>query len=69
MTAKAGEGDRLFGSITSQDIAEALEARGHTVDRRKIELEYPIKELGEHHVPIRLHAEVVPSITVTVVPE
>jgi large subunit ribosomal protein L9 len=39
------------------------------VDRRKIELESPIKELGEHHVPIRLHAEVVPSITVTVVPE
>jgi large subunit ribosomal protein L9 len=69
MTAKAGEGDRLFGSITSQDIAEALEARGHSVDRRKIELESPIKELGEHHVPIRLHAEVVPSITVTVVPE
>lgn len=69
LTAKAGEGDRLFGSITTQDIAEALEARGYTVDRRKIELEHPIKELGEHHVPIRLHAEVIPSITVTVVPE
>lgn len=69
MTAKAGEGDRLFGSITSQDVAEALEARGHTVDRRKIELEHPIKQLGEHKVPIRLHPEVIPSITVTVVPE
>lgn len=69
LAAKAGEGDRLFGSITAQDIAEALAREGHPVDRRKIELEHPIKQLGEHEVTIRLHAEVHASVRVTVVPE
>ena len=69
LTRKAGEGDRLFGSITAQDLAEALAAQGHTVDRRRIELEHPIKSLGEHSVPIRLHHEVTASVRVTVVAE
>lgn len=67
--AKAGEGDRLFGSITTQDIADQLAKAGHPVDKRKIELEHPIKQLGEHQVPVRLHADVHASIRVTVVPE
>jgi len=66
---KAGEGDRLFGSITSQDIADALAEAGHTVDKRKIELDQPLKNLGDHTVTIRLHPEVHADITVTVTPE
>ena len=50
LTAKAGDGDRLFGSITAQDLADALAARGHQVDKRKIELDQPIKVLGFHAV-------------------
>jgi len=69
LVRKAGEGDRLFGSITSQDIAEALEAAGHAVDRRKIELESPLKSLGEHRVPIKLHPDVVAEVRVTVAAE
>ena len=65
--AKAGEGDRLFGSITAQDIADELEKAGHSVDKRKIELEHPIKQLGEHSVPVRLHSEVHASVRVMVV--
>ena len=66
---KAGEEGRLFGSITSQDIAEALAAQGHDVDRRRIDLEHPIKALGEHTVEIRLHTDVIAAIRVSVVPE
>lgn len=69
LTAKAGEEGRLFGSITSQDVADALAARGHPVDRRRIELEHPIKQLGTHTVPVRLHPEVHAEIQVTVVAE
>jgi large subunit ribosomal protein L9 len=65
--AKAGEGDRLFGSITSGDIAEALaHDKRITVDKRKIELDSPIKELGERQVSIRLHPEVTAQVTVVV---
>lgn len=64
--AKAGEGNRLFGSITTQDIADGLKARGVIVDRRKIELDHPIKELGTHTVAIRLHPEVHAEIQVVV---
>lgn len=67
--AKAGEGDRLFGSVTGQDIADALERAGHPIDKRKIELPHPIKQLGEHLVPVRLHSEVQAVVRVTVVPE
>ncbi len=64
---KAGENDRLFGAITAGDIAEAL-ANEHqiTIDKRKIELETPIKELGEHRVPIKLHPEVSTAVNVSV---
>jgi len=69
VAAKAGEGDRLFGSVTAQDIADALERAGHPIDKRKIELAHPIKQLGEHTVPVRLHSEVQAAVRVTVVPE
>jgi large subunit ribosomal protein L9 len=69
LTAKAGEGDRLFGSITAQDIAEAVAAKGHQLDKRRIELEHPIKSLGTHTVPVRLTSDVHADLTVTVVPE
>ena len=64
---KAGESDRLFGAITASDIAEALQ-RDHqiTVDRRKIELEHPIKDLGEHRVEIKLHPDVSARVSVLV---
>jgi len=55
---KAGEGDRLFGSIGSADIAAGLAEQGLTVDKRVIELEEPIKMIGVYQVPIRLHSEV-----------
>ena len=66
---KAGENDQLFGSVTSKDIAEALEKQGYTIDRRKIELDEPIKTLGEFKVTLRLHREVPAEITVHVVKE
>jgi len=66
---KAGEGDKLFGSVTASDIAERLEAEGVKVDRKHIELEEPIKALGVYKVPVRLHADVKPEIRVWVVKE
>jgi large subunit ribosomal protein L9 len=68
-TAKTGDGDRLFGSITANDIAERLEELGHRIDKRTIELEEHIKSVGEYKVPIRLHAEVRPEIQVIVARE
>jgi large subunit ribosomal protein L9 len=64
---KVGDGEHLFGSVTSGDIAHALEAQGFTVDRRKIALEEPLKTLGEFHVPIKLHREVTAHVKVTIV--
>lgn len=69
ITGKAGEGDRLFGSVTASDIADGLAAQGHKIDKRKIELDHPIKSLGEHTVMLRLHPEVQAEIRVSVVPE
>jgi large subunit ribosomal protein L9 len=66
---KAGENDQLFGSVTAKDIAEALEKRGYTIDRRKILLDEPIRQLGEHKITLRLHREVPVEITVQVVKE
>jgi large subunit ribosomal protein L9 len=66
---KAGEEGKLFGSITSQDIADALARQGQSVDRRRIELEHPIKTIGEHTVSIRLHPEVQAELRVSVVAE
>jgi large subunit ribosomal protein L9 len=68
-TQKAGENDQLFGSVTAKDIAEALEKQNYTIDRRKVLLEEPIKTLGEHKVPLRLHRDVSTEITVNVVKE
>ena len=65
--AKAGEKDRLYGSITSADIVEALEREmGRAFDKRKIQLKGSIHELGEHRVPIKLMTGVMPEITVVV---
>jgi large subunit ribosomal protein L9 len=69
ITQKAGENDQLFGSVTAKDIAEALEKQNFTVDRRRILLEDPIKQLGEHKVGVRLHREVTTEVTVNVVKE
>ena len=69
LTGKAGDEGKLFGSITAQDIADALAAQGHQVDRRRIELEHPIKSLGHHTVEVRLHPEVHAEVRVSVVPE
>jgi large subunit ribosomal protein L9 len=69
ISQKAGENDQLFGSVTSKDIAEALEQQGYTIERRKIALEEPIKTLGEFKVPLRLHKDVTTDITVQVVKE
>lgn len=67
VTAKSGEGGRLFGSITSKQIAEALKKEhGYKVDRRKIELDEPIRSLGYSTVPVKLHPEVSGSIKVHV---
>jgi large subunit ribosomal protein L9 len=65
-TRKAGEGDHLFGSVTSADVAQELEQRGLKVERRRIELEHPIKTIGEFDVPIRLHRDVNASVKVVV---
>jgi large subunit ribosomal protein L9 len=69
ISQKAGENDQLFGSVTSKDIADGLEAQGYNIDRRKIQLDTPIKTLGEHKVPVRLHREVTAEITVSVLKE
>jgi large subunit ribosomal protein L9 len=63
---KVGENDHLFGSVTSSDIAQQLEQKGYTIDRRKISLEEPLKTLGEFYVPIKLHREVTSHLKVTV---
>jgi len=63
---RAGELDQLFGSVTSSDIAAALEKQGLTIDRRKIELEHPLKTVGEYNVPIHLYKDVRPAIKVAV---
>jgi large subunit ribosomal protein L9 len=59
----------MFGSVTSQNITEALEAQGYTIDKRKILLEEPIKSLGIYSVPIKLHADVEAKVKVWVVKE
>jgi large subunit ribosomal protein L9 len=69
LTAKAGEEGRLFGSVTAQDIADALAARGHAINKRQIGIEHPIKHLGTHSVAVRLHPEVTADIQVTVNPD
>jgi len=66
---KVGESDTLYGSVTNGDVAEALQKEGHSIDKRKILLEDPIKSLGIYSVPIRLHPEVTCELKVWVVKE
>src|SRR5580693_974891 len=69
ISQKAGENDQLFGSVTAKDVADALEQKHFTIDRRKIQLDEPIKQLGEHKVAVRLHRDVTAEVTVNVVRE
>jgi large subunit ribosomal protein L9 len=66
---RVGENNQLFGSVTAKDIADALEAQKYHVERRKIQLDEPIRTLGEHQVTLRLHRDVSIPITVIVEPE
>jgi large subunit ribosomal protein L9 len=63
---KVGENDHLFGSVTASEIAHALEQKGFNIDRRKLQLEEPLRQLGEYHVPVKLHREVTAHLKVTV---
>jgi large subunit ribosomal protein L9 len=69
ISVKAGQGGRLFGSVTTHDVAEAIEAQtGIVLDRRKLHLDDPIKSVGQHSVTARLHHDVQFPITIDVVP-
>jgi large subunit ribosomal protein L9 len=63
---KSGESDQLFGSVTSGDIAEALERKGFNIDRRKIQLHEPLKTVGEFVVPVKLHKDVTAHLKVVI---
>ena len=65
-TRKSGEHDQLFGSVTSADIAREMEAKGFTIDRRKIVLDVPLKTVGEFNVPVKLHREVTVTVKAVV---
>ncbi len=65
-TRKSGEHDQLFGSVTSADIARELEHKGLNIDRRKIQLDEPLKHVGTFNVPVRLHRDVVVPVKVTI---
>jgi large subunit ribosomal protein L9 len=66
---KVGEHDALYGSVTSGDIAEFLKAKGVEIDKRKVQLDEPIKKLGEHEVSVKLHPEVAATLRVLVTKE
>ena len=63
---RSGEHDQLFGSVTSSDLADALERKGFSVDRRKIQLHEPLKTLGEFTVPVKLHKDVTAHLRVVI---
>ena len=63
---RTGENDHLFGSVTSGDIAESLEAKGYNIDKKKIVLAEPIKALGDFEVPVKLHREITATLKVAV---
>jgi large subunit ribosomal protein L9 len=69
LVRKAGENDQLFGSVTSADLADALAAQGHTVDKRRIQLTDPIKLIGESMVNVKLHQDVTAQFKVIVTRE
>jgi len=66
---KVGENDQLYGSVTSGDVGEFLRAKGIDIDKRKVQLEEPIKQLGEHEVKVKLHPEVVATLKLLVTKE
>lgn len=63
---RSGENDQLFGSVTSGDVADALEKKGFSVDRRKIQLHEPLKSLGEFTIPVKLHKDVTTHVKVVI---
>ena len=63
---RVGENEHLFGSVTSSDIAQGLAAKGFNIDRRKVQLDEPLKSTGEFHIPVKLHREVTAHVSVTV---
>ena len=69
IAARVGDEGRLFGSVTAAQIAELLAEKGFEIERRRIALEAPIKEAGEHRVSIRLHRDVIAEVALTVRPE
>ncbi len=66
-SARVGEEGKLFGSVTASDIVQQLDALGHRIEKRQVDLHEPIKALGVYRVPIRLHADVRPEIKVWVI--
>jgi large subunit ribosomal protein L9 len=69
MGVKVGEGGKLYGSITSKDIADALARRGIEVDRHKIDLDEPLKSLGTYKVAVKVYAGMTPEVTIVVEPK
>jgi large subunit ribosomal protein L9 len=69
MGVKVGEGGKLFGSITAKDIADALERRGISVDKNKVDLEEPLKMLGTYKVAIKVFPGLTPEVTIDVEPK
>jgi len=69
ISKQAGESDKLFGSVTAMEVAESLAKEGFEIDKRKIEIEEPIKTLGIYTVPVKLHAEVTAKVKLWVVKE
>lgn len=67
--AKAGEDQKLFGSVTSKDIAEALEKEGFSIDKKQVNIVEPIKRLGEYEVDVKLDANIVAKVKVNIVAE
>ena len=68
LSRRVGEHEALYGSVTSADIAEVLAAKGFEIDKRKITLAEPLKQIGEFTVPVKLHRDVVAQLTVKVTP-
>jgi large subunit ribosomal protein L9 len=69
LVRKAGDNDQLFGSVTSADVADALATQGHIVDKRRIQLDEPIKLIGESQVNVKLHSDVTAQFKVVVTRE
>lgn len=69
LARKVGEQDKLFGSVTSKDVHEAITAAGYQLDRRQIHLPEPLRTIGTHEVEVKLHSDVSAKVKVTIVPE